>query len=795
MSARRRHNTKRSGTRLTTIACAIVGVGFYLASPIAAGVKQVADRLFETALEQVGRVTVELSLKAFRDVLKVDRDYAPAHYEISKLYMSLDTPMDRQSALNALIIALRLDPENIAYQMKLAELLGKQGFWYNSARKYVEISMAHPGNAEAAFMAGYYALKDFEKYFDMQYVDTIEGMFEGEPKTSHLFYWRQFGERDRIRAIDHLEHSIEIDSKFRDAYYYLGLVHFESGNPERLILVSNRLLAEVPNDKDALLFIGFGYQTLGEQEAAFEFYDQAIRRMDPEERALMESVDLVATKDERRILRAMGEIQSIEGHHAWKDSPELSRFWKKRDLLYLTEFNERRLEHYGRVAYANLRFSRRLKGIPGWQTAMGKAYIKFGKYLRRISERPDLENPHIETWFYEGFSISFRNWDGFDAWRFGTDRTSGQYVFDRTPSHYTDPYRRSKYRIPYQLASFKDGDGLRLELSYVLPKYNLTVLDSSGSIALENGVFLFNERWDEVFRKRSDLKMRWPALTKSSYAAADSLRENHLVFHWVIRRTPGTYQLVGEVRDRTRRTIGTFRERRTFEAVDSLLSMSDLLLATQIESRTPFPEGRSDLRIVANPLRSYHRSEPAFIYLEVYNLNLDRYGRAEYEITYRIGPPEEEEIDPYLFMAQRLPEGGIQLEVTHAQRRREWEMVRRARIPIDDNEASTDMFITSRDLSPELFEREPEEEVKYRVRYVFPDEDELASRIKKMGRSKDGVETTITARYEGDREDDFTYLQIDLSHVPAGVHRLSVRLKDMHTGQVAARDALFRVID
>ena len=47
----------------------------------------------------------------------------------------------------------------------------------------------------------------------------------------------------------------------------------------------------------------------------------------------------------------------------------------------------------------------------------------------------------------------------------------------------------------------------------------------------------------------------------------------------------------------------------------------------------------------------------------------------------------------------------------------------------------------------------------------------------------------------GSREDDFTYLQIDLSHVPAGVHRLSVRLKDMHTGREAAREALFRVIE
>ena len=78
-----------------------------------------------------------------------------------------------------------------------------------------------------------------------------------------------------------------------------------------------------------------------------------------------------------------------------------------------------------------------------------------------------------------------------------------------------------------------------------------------------------------------------------------------------------------------------------------------------------------DLDIVANPLRTYHRSEPAFIYLEVYNLERDEFGRTEYEIAYRIGRPEQKKIDPYLFLAQRLPEGGKQLEVTREIRTRE----------------------------------------------------------------------------------------------------------------------------
>lgn len=157
MSTRRRQNTKRSGTRSTTIACAIVGFGLCLASPIAAGVKPVAETHFESALEQMGSATVEQSLKALRDVLNSDRDCAPAHYETAKLYMSLDTPMDRQSARNALDEAIRLEPRSGDCQMALGELLRKQGLWLSAERHYEKIYENFPEHrAQAAYMVGFF---------------------------------------------------------------------------------------------------------------------------------------------------------------------------------------------------------------------------------------------------------------------------------------------------------------------------------------------------------------------------------------------------------------------------------------------------------------------------------------------------------------------------------------------------------------------------------------------------------------------------------------------------------------
>ena len=807
MSFERDHRLQRYCNRIAFFASVLFCFGLFFTTPIAGAKNHHADSLYQTALARVGSVTLEESLEAFGDVLKLDRDHAPAHYETARLYMSIDTPLGRQSARKSLDAAIGLDPGNGDYQLKLGELLGKQGLWLNAERHYEKIYETYPEKrAQAAYMAGFFAMQAFFKYIDMEHIDVTVGA--GGP-SYHLFRWEEFGSRDREKALAFLTKSIDADPAFREVYYDLGLIHYESKNPKGLLTASKLCLDQYPEDKDALLYCGLGYQGMGEWETAHGYYRRALERMSEQERALMESVDVIASQEEKSALDPISTTDTTG--NGWTDSRERVRFWRKRDPLYLTAFSERRMEHYGRVAYANLRYGQRLKGIPGWQTDRGKAYIKFGRYLKKKAERPEIGggvdsfegtfrrdfHGGDEMWIYEGFTISFVNSDGLDSWRFDTrpGRISSRYMFNHQPTHFIDPYRHHKYRIPYQVASFQDGDSHRLELAYALPKYNVSVSDSDRTIAIENGVFVFDEEWGEVYRKHSDLSLRWPELTPSGYHVADSFRNSHLVFQLAFRVPPGAYVLVGEARDRKQGSIGTFRKLRTFPSADSSLTMSDLLMAVRIETRTPFPEGRSDLEIVANPLRTYHRSEPAFIYLEVYNLERDEFGRSEYDIEYRIGQPEQKKIDPYLFLAQRLPGGGRQLELTREIRSRETGIRRPLRAAEGKDQAHQGLPVTPQEVVPDFFDAQSKDELTYRARFVFPEEDELASRIKKLGRSKVGVETTITARYEGERDDDFTYLQIDLSHVPVGVHRLSVRVRDMHNGQTATRDELFRVIE
>ena len=735
----------------------IVFVGFFWCSGAFASEEdpKTAEDRFRIAVERLGRVSTEESLRALNDVLALDENHVLAHVEIARLHMSTNTPLARSSAEKFLRRAIRLDPENGEHRVLLGDLLWAQGFLSNARRQYEEVLARDPENAQAAFGLGVYYVKDFMKYWNM--ID-VEGISH-----SVVLEWRHFAREYRELAIQNLGRSIQYNPGFKDAYYQLGLVYMEDmrSSPaaagRALVSVANSLLKAYPGDKDALLFVGLGYHTGGFPEKAWEFYVRALDMMGAEERSIIESVDVVADEKERtRIAKADTQAQESSGE--WVESGERERFWLKQDPLLLTESNERRMEHYRRVAYANLRFGKPRQGIAGWRTPMGRVYIKYGDPPGRTVTRPEVDprgrtvQAHMELWAYEGFSFRFRNWNGLDGWHFDVSSPVfpyGEWVLKRTPQRYVDPFRGLKYSMPYQAAAFRDGGRIRLEVAYAIAKERLRI-SHTGGVDLQDGLFLFDGDWKEVSRAVY-------ATRRLADVGQDSLRGQYLLSRSTLMVDPGDYHLIAEVQDRGTRSVGTFRDTFEFPIVGSLPAMSDLLVATDIRMDDPFPERREDLRLALNPLHTFYRSESVYVYFEVYNLTRDDFGRTKYEITYRIGQQEETEVVPGRFEAVALaePPGNVRLRIGA------------------------------------LREGGP---VEYQVRYI-PAERDRVSRMFRKFESETG-ETAVAVRYEGDRADDFTYLQIALDSVPVGVHRLSVELKDLNSsGQGDGRRVLFRVIE
>ncbi len=104
---------------------------------------------------------------------------------------------------------------------------------------------------------------------------------------------------------------------------------------------------------------------------------------------------------------------------------------------------------------------------------------------------------------------------------------------------------------------------------------------------------------------------------------------------------PGDYFLATQVRDPISRKI---QARKTYVTVPSFrgqaLALSDLELAGQIvEVEDHAPAGKfqkGDLHVVPLPSKIFAKSQPVYLYYEVYNLTRDAFGQTHYRVEYAL---------------------------------------------------------------------------------------------------------------------------------------------------------------
>ena len=168
-----------------------------------------------------------------------------------------------------------------------------------------------------------------------------------------------------------------------------------------------------------------------------------------------------------------------------------------------------------------------------------------------------------------------------------------------------------------------------------------------------DGVFLFDEHWDEVYDYRKSVNFALPPPVPAANAAARH-RNNHLLISRNLYASQGTYHFSVELLDQTSGAIGISRNEEQFLYDKETFHLSDLLVASNIQTRNAFPEHRDDLIITPNPVRTFSRSESIFIYLELYDLQRNNFGRTHYQISYTISKPEVDTVSPALFMSQKV---------------------------------------------------------------------------------------------------------------------------------------------
>ena len=738
------------------------------------------DALFQNALEQIGQVSQKESIKAFEEIISKDRNYAPAYNELAKLHLLDHSVNGRQRAMRRIQQAIAIDPDNIAYRLIRGKILWHQGFRSRAFHQFENAIKKDPNNTDVLNRLGMFWVYEFLRAKD----------------NSQTRDFRGFAQEAKQEAIQILRKSIRLDGTNQQPYYFLGIIYFEDKYWDAFHALMQALRAQHPDDKDALLFCGLAAYQIGEFDDSHEYYQRALDLMRVEERELLESIDLLVSEEDHTSRDTTQTIDALL---------ESEMFWKRQDPLYLSEFNERKMAHFGRMAYANLRFRRFSDDVEGWQTDMGKTYIKFGRYRSRktffFSVGGDSYRAFhrmMETWYYETFKIEYCG-NGSDRWSFCGGFEVGQggarfhpgyfdeashHTFRKTVQRFVDPYLNRKYTLPHQIATFEEQNRIRVELSYMIPKDRLQEIPGTGKVRFWDGVFFFDQQWNDMYNDRKSRILTLPPQKSASNAAAQH-RNDHLLISRTVSLRQDSYHFSIELLDQTSGLIGVARDEKPFVYDQETFRLSDLLVGSDIQAKSALPESRDDLHITPNPVRTFSSSESVFIYLELYDLQRDAFGSTQYEISYTIGKPEVDTLSPILFASQSLIETMGKTEID----------LRSGQTDYTDTQGlqpgrSEDSEVNSRAFADSLMLGET------RVYTSGGQVHHIAAESLKIERSRHGDLTrTVTADYEGNREDDFTYLQIDVNQVPEGIYQLTVLAKDKQTDQTDKKYVYFRVVE
>ena len=615
------------------------------------GAEDKTDQAAVDSLVQVARDTSlahGVRLDAAEAAVKLGRSVEAMHV-LARLTMAGGDEASPQKAEHWMVRVLRREPDNADYRATYAELLwiwDRRGDSYTQAKKALAIDPDHTG---ALLVAARYLLWQMTMYIETEWASGNRDSRTGEYVSASL---EEFGEADRDLAIGYLERLLDLRPDHRPARVMLGLVHFESGGADRLVELWQAYAEDHPSDRDAHFFVGLGHQDKDEHRAAYEAYGRGLAVMSEADRRFMQSLFVIQDAKAEK-----GDLPSEE---------DIRRFWTGRDPVFLTQANERLLEHCRRVAYANLRYGDPVKGIEGWRTDRGQAYIRYGHPVARTMRPAEIDvglddsveeqvareerdrivrqplsefKPRVERWTYDGFEIVFQYGNLGDAWRYKTALVNGwpmafSELVDRIPEHYRDPEWTKRFDLPYQVAQFRGEGGLtRVEVYYAVPAGEVASKASGPGLRevdLIQGLFLYDAEWDTLRREvgRVD-RLPW---VRSAGAG-----EGHLLASETMALQAGAYHIGAEVEDRGAGSIGILRDSLQVRRFGSdSLEMSSLLMARRIVEREDASTGRERFIILPNPPKRCRRDGSVSFYFEVYNLARDAFGTTNYRVTYQM---------------------------------------------------------------------------------------------------------------------------------------------------------------
>ncbi len=435
---------------------------------------------------------------------------------------------------------------------------------------------------------------------------------------------------ERARMMEHFRIAFGSDSTYTDAAYRL-LGHLAEGDEwEEYTDVAGALLGLQPDEARAHLFYGLGLHENGYEDQASPFFATAIDLLPEYDRLVFNDISPLLGESGRSIYYSADSVGQADVERL---------FFTSTDPMFLTAAEERRLEHYSRVAWAELMFGEPVTNNYGWDSERGKIWIRYGKpwvqyqccYGGNLNNTGRISQGRYEYWGYS------RNGPVFVfarqlTYRHAMMTTASKFVADemtiRQPQLYRPAMITEIVDYPHQIARFRGSEPAytRVEIYSGPPVALLGIIPGT---TIETGAFLFDISYRELWSRRLSVPVEGtpPGLSYQIEVPAGK-------FYYGLEAR-------GELEEQQARALARARDSLVVAGFPTgQLNVSDILLADAIRALNQPPSKRDDLRIWPSRSLVVRSGDPISVYFEVYGLQADGQGLAQYRVDFAVDDAE-----------------------------------------------------------------------------------------------------------------------------------------------------------
>ncbi len=451
------------------------------------------------------------SVRLAEQLIVAHPDSAAAHYLLARIYT--ETPLEnRGKAVDALKAALKLEPENVEFLTAalVQRRVDRATYIQEIIAETERIELAKkllkldPDNGVAHEELGAVAIRDFWRYrnalmfpkltfqqgiessnigtgieapgeeVELSPTAEVDGLdpFASAFGVDNVFIADQFdlasieaqgvpavrfterAGRAYRTAIGHLDAAVAADPRRRSVYDQLMRVYSIQGDWNAALERLSTMYVHFPEDPQTWYYLGLAHHKLGNGAAADQAFQRALRLSEPEEADAYQSISLLLKENEEGLARTQNEQQ-------------IQQFWSSEDPLFITPYNERKLEHFARITHADLLYSAPQVNLRGWQTERGQIIIRYGAPPSEVTmiSQPQQFASHLQQLYDDAREQAASGDEG--AGNFGSTGTGDTDVGDNSVRQraggllntfqiwdygdfrfvFEDPFRNGAYRM------------------------------------------------------------------------------------------------------------------------------------------------------------------------------------------------------------------------------------------------------------------------------------------------------------------------------------------------------------